>query len=192
MKISKTKVLALASGAGSTFEYLAEKGGQSWQICGLISNKDCGAVKISQSMGYQTVICDPKAFASYEEWDKALAIAAKDFQPDLILLAGFLKKIGPYFLDAFEGMILNTHPSLLPAYGGRGMYGRKIHEQVYNDKKEFSGVTIHWVNEDYDSGQIISQSKVKITEGDSVDTIEAKVKALEKSFLAQTLDELCQ
>lgn len=192
MKISKTKVLALASGAGSTFEYLAEKGSSSWQICGLVADRECGAVKISQSMGFETVICDPKEFNDYKEWDRALALAAKSFQPDLVLLAGFLKKIGPSFLDAFEGMIINTHPSLLPAYGGKGMYGRKIHEQVFKDKKEYTGVSIHWVDEDYDSGQIISQSKLKVLPEDSVDIIEAKVKALEKAFLVETLNELCE
>lgn len=192
MNKSKKKVLVFASGAGSLFEYLAYQNSDSWQICGLITNKPhSGAVKISQNLGLKSRVCLRSEGSTEAQWDLQLTQAAQSFQPDFILLAGFLKRIGPLFLKEFRGRVLNTHPSLLPKYGGKGMYGSKIHAQVFANKDPETGVTIHWVDENYDTGQVIAQKSIDIKNMKSAEAIEATVKSVERDFLFQTLQSLC-
>lgn len=102
-----------------------------------------------------------------------------------IVLAGFLKKISSSIITRFEGRIINLHPSLLPKFGGKGMYGRNVHQAVFDAKEKESGITIHQVNEIYDEGRILAQYKVPIILSDTVDDIEQKVQELEKSYFPE-------
>ena len=94
----------------------------------------------------------------------------KIIDPDLIVLAGFLKKIPTIYIDYFKDKIINIHPSLLPSYGGKGMYGSKIHNKVIENNEKETGITIHYVNNEYDSGEIIFQKNICIEENDTVTT----------------------
>ena len=99
-----------------------------------------------------------------------------------IILAGFLKKISPEIIKRFKGKILNIHPSLLPKFGGKGMYGRHVHQAVFNAREKNTGTTIHEVSEIYDQGKILAQYEVSISESDDVDKIEQKVRLLEEQY----------
>jgi phosphoribosylglycinamide formyltransferase-1 len=114
----------------------------------------------------------------------------KNENPDLIILAGFLLKIPENFAKAFPNKIINIHPALLPNYGGKGMYGRFVHEAVYNNQEKETGITIHYVNEHYDEGQIIFQKTVDITDCYNADEISKKVHQLEIDYYPQIILDL--
>jgi len=109
---------------------------------------------------------------------------------NFIILAGFLRKIGSSIIKKFNNKIVNTHPSLLPKFGGKGMYGLKVHMAVFNAKESVSGVTLHYVNEQYDEGEIIIQKSTSITHCKSAFEVETLVKDLEKKTLLEYLKTL--
>jgi phosphoribosylglycinamide formyltransferase-1 len=110
------------------------------------------------------------------------------FKPDFILLAGYLKKIEENVIRNFAGRMFNSHPSLLPKYGGHGMYGSNVHKQVFQNKEKISGVTIHEVNEEFDQGRIVFQQPIDIQPCKSWEEVESLVKSLEKEFLVDCLN----
>ena len=114
----------------------------------------------------------------------------KQIKPDLIVLAGFLKKIPLSYIEYFENRIVNIHPSLLPKYGGKGMYGSIIHDKVIENKEKETGITIHYVSEHYDSGQIIFQKKTIISDFDTVKTIEEKIHKLEYEYYPKIIESI--
>ena len=116
----------------------------------------------------------------------------QDIKPDLIVLAGFLWVFPNKILEAFPDRVINIHPALLPNYGGKGMYGAKVHESVINNKDEESGISIHYVNEKYDEGEIIFQTKTKIDKDDSPDSLAEKIHQLEYKHFPQVIEQLLQ
>lgn len=107
---------------------------------------------------------------------------------DLIILAGFLLKIPDKFIKAFPGRIINLHPALLPDYGGKGMYGIKVHEAVIANKDKESGITVHYVNEEYDAGEIILQARCAIDPADTPETLAKKIQQLEFEHLPKAVE----
>lgn len=122
--------------------------------------------------------------------DAALCAALKDARADLVILSGYLRKLGPLTLAAFQGRILNTHPALLPKYGGQGFYGRRVHEAVIAAGERETGATIHVVDEEYDHGPVIAQHIIPIDSVDDAESIERKVTAAEPAFFVQTLKRI--
>jgi len=114
----------------------------------------------------------------------------KSMNPDLIVLAGFLWKIPEKIVDAFPNKIINIHPALLPKYGGKGMYGMKVHKAVKANNDKETGITIHYVNENYDEGSIIHQSRIEILPQDDADAIAAKVHKLEYEHFPRIIENL--
>ena len=106
---------------------------------------------------------------------------------EFVLLAGFLKKVGPSVLAAFNGRIINTHPALLPKFGGQGMYGRRVHEAVLAAGEAQSGVSVHLVTGEYDSGPVIAQATVQVHREDTVRTLSERVQVAERALLIETL-----
>ena len=106
------------------------------------------------------------------------------------MLAGFLKKIPISFLDYFKKTIINIHPSILPKYGGKGMYGSRIHDKVIENNEVETGITIHYVSEKYDSGEIIFQKKIVIKENDTPQIIEKKIHELEYKYLPKIIESI--
>jgi phosphoribosylglycinamide formyltransferase 1 len=104
-----------------------------------------------------------------------------------VLLAGYMKKIGPRTLEAFAGRIFNTHPALLPAFGGQGMFGRHVHEAVLESSVATTGATVHLVDADYDTGKIVSQAEVPVMPGDTIDALAERVQQAERELVVQTL-----
>lgn len=111
---------------------------------------------------------------------------------DYIILAGYMRKIGPALLRAFSGKVFNSHPSLLPKYGGQGMYGDRVHEAVIKNGEYETGVTIHIVDGGYDSGMVISQEKVEVLEADSVEDLRRRVQEVEHRLWVKVLQDICE
>ena len=111
-------------------------------------------------------------------------------RPDLIVLAGFLWLIPDYFIKAFPGKIINIHPALLPKYGGKGMYGSRVHESVIENNEKQSGITIHFVNEKYDEGEIILQARCSVSPEDTPDSLAQKIHQLEYAYFPITIKTL--
>lgn len=112
---------------------------------------------------------------------------------DTIVLAGFLLMVPSFLLEAYRSRVINIHPSLLPKFGGKGMYGRYVHEAVVAAGEKVTGITIHHVSEQCDGGEIISQTSVDVCPEDTPETVEAKVHALEKEYFARVVDrEFCR
>ena len=109
---------------------------------------------------------------------------------DIIILAGFLLKIPEQFIKAFPNKIINIHPSLLPKYGGKGMYGMNVHKAVIENKESESGITIHFVNEEYDKGEIILQAKCKVANDDTPESLALKIRALEFEFFPKAIEKI--
>ena len=106
---------------------------------------------------------------------------------DLVILSGYLRKLGPKVLAAFGGRILNIHPALLPRHGGQGMYGRRVHEAVLAAGEPFTGASVHWVDHEYDHGEVLAQTRIPVDPGDTPETLEAKVMAAEPQLYIDVL-----
>lgn len=147
-------------------------------------NPNAYALERAQNNDIETYIIQNKA---PEERDIELAKILGNYDIDLIVLAGYLKIIGNRLLEKYK--IINTHPSLLPKFGGPGMYGMKVHTAVWESHEKFSGPTIHFVNAEYDKGNIITQTKIELKETDTPSVISAKVQAIEKIQLVEILKQ---
>jgi phosphoribosylglycinamide formyltransferase 1 len=109
---------------------------------------------------------------------------------DVIILAGFLLKIPEDFIKAFPNKIINIHPSLLPKYGGKGMYGMNVHNTVIQNKEKESGITIHFVNEEYDKGEVILQAKCDVNENDTPESLSIKIRKLEFEYFPKAIEKI--
>ena len=177
------QIAIFASGAGSNaktiIEYLAvlNKNGKATSTVSLIvSNKpDAGVLTIAAENQIASLVIEKEKFFR----DNAYVDELKAAKIDFIVLAGFLWKIPATLIKAFHGKMINIHPALLPKYGGKGMYGQFVHEAVIANKEKESGITIHYVDEVYDHGQIILQATHLVAEDDTSETLASKVQALE-------------
>ena len=177
MNNTNKKVIIFASGSGSNalkiFEYFNNN--QNIIIDSIYCNNPrASVIKVFQKLSIKTVLFNKK-----ELYESAFLEAIISTNPDLIVLAGFLLKIPEKMVSAFENRIINIHPSLLPKYGGKGMYGLNIHKEVLLNKEKFSGLTIHYVNKEYDKGAVIFQKKIKINEKETPESLSSKVLKLE-------------
>ncbi len=116
----------------------------------------------------------------------------KEYNIDFIVLAGFLLKVPQILIDAFPNRIVNIHPALLPKYGGKGMYGDRVHQAVVDAGEVESGITIHYVNENYDEGAIIFQAKCEVASNDTADAVAEKVHKLEYEHFPRVIEEICK
>jgi len=131
-------------------------------------------------------------YSDEDHLDAAICARLRQFQTDIVVLAGYLKRVGPRVLERYDGRIINIHPSLLPKYGGKGWYGRRVHEAVLASGDRETGVTVHFVDEGYDTGEIIAQGRVPVMEWDTVDDLEARVKAKGNEVLIEVLNEMAK
>lgn len=172
-----------ASGKGSNFSAILEaiqNKKLSSNVAAFVTNKkNCGAELIAKENNIKTF--------SFNSPD--LINNLKNLKVDFIVLAGFLKKLDENFINAFKNRIINIHPALLPSYGGAGMYGMNIHKAVIANKEKFSGITIHYVNENYDEGEIIFQAKVLINENDDENTLAEKIHKLEHEHYPRVIKQ---
>lgn len=189
------KLAVLTSGQGRVLASLIEacqSDKAPVQIVGVIGSRALiGATKLAEAHGIPTATIDRKHHSSFEEWDLAVCDQLKSWESEWVLLSGFLAKIGPRVLETYQERVINSHPSLLPAYGGKGMYGRRVHEAVLAAKEKVTGVTIHFVNAKYDEGPIIAQRECLVQTTDTAESLEQRVVAMEKQFVVETVLSLC-
>jgi phosphoribosylglycinamide formyltransferase-1 len=182
----------LASGAGSSALAIADAIGAGTLAAEarlLVSNKKgCAAFEWAQARGVPTLavptISDPDAA------DEALATALSDAGVELVVLSGYLRRLGPKTLAAYAGRIVNIHPGPLPEFGGEGMYGARVHQAVVAAGVPVSAIVIHVVDEEYDHGPEIARRAIPVTAGDTAEALEARVKAAEPGFFVETLQRL--
>ena len=124
---------------------------------------------------------------SPEDLDAEIGRVLTDAGVDLVVLAGYMKKVGPQTIDRFPGRIVNIHPALLPKFGGVGMYGMHVHRAVLDAGDEVTGITVHLVDQEYDRGPIVAQCEVKVLDGDDAETLAARVLEREHAFYVETL-----
>ena len=161
--------------------------------CVVISNNsDSGAIQRAKQEGIPYYHLSNKTHPEPSELDKAILDALRSHNVNLVILAGYMKKLGPQTLGAYNGRILNIHPALLPKYGGKGMYGRYVHAAVLASGDKITGVTIHVVDAEYDRGPIIAQCQVPVLEGDTVETLSQRVLKREHEFFVETLQKIAE
>lgn len=184
-------LVVFASGGGTTLQAIIdaiEKKELNCQINLVVSNsKDAYALERAKNTGIDTYVIQSK---KADEIDAELETLLNQYEIDLIVLAGYLKKIGPKLVKNYR--IINTHPSLIPKFCGKGMYGMKVHEAVVKAGEKMSGATVHFVNEHYDEGNIISQTQIQVLPTDTADDVAEKVKAAEKIQLIRVIRDLSQ
>jgi phosphoribosylglycinamide formyltransferase 1 len=187
------RIGVLASGEGTTLQALLDacaNGSLAAQVAVVISNNGAaGALKRAQAASIPAFHLSAHTHTDADDLDRAMLECLTTAKIELVVLAGFLKKVGRRTLDAFRGRIVNTHPALLPKYGGRGMYGRHVYEAVLAAGESETGVSIHLVDGEYDHGGVIAQMTVPIQRGDTPDTLAARVQTVERSFLVDTLQK---
>ncbi len=122
--------------------------------------------------------------------DRAILEALRTHEVRVVILAGYMKRIGPLTLDAYRGRILNIHPALLPKFGGEGMYGKRVHEAVLQAGETVTGVTVHLVDDQYDHGPILNQVQVPVLPGDTADTLADRVLLHEHRVYVETLQQI--
>lgn len=187
---SMTKNIALfVSGTGSNARKIIEYFQNNNQVnCPLlISNKSTApALQMATEHGLETMVLNRSDF--YES-EHLLSVLEK-YDIHLLVLAGFLWLVPPYLVAAYPGAIINIHPALLPKYGGKGMYGSHVHQAVKAAGETESGITIHYVNEQYDEGDIIFQARCPLQPDDSPDQIAQRVLQLEHRYFAPTIEQL--
>ena len=184
--MNRYSIVALGSGQGSTIEFFCKKTILEkclFEIKAIVTeNPRAGVLKVAKKFNLPSHIVEYKN-KNFQDWDKKLCEILLSYNPYLIILAGFLKKIGSTVLHQFQNKIINSHPSLIPAFSGPGMYGFKVHQAVIREKKSQTGVSIHVVNSDYDKGPVLVQKIISVKKGMSAVDLEAQVKKLKKIFI---------
>lgn len=184
----------LASHEGTTLQSLFDAfadGRIPGRVSVVVSNNgDAGALRRARQAGIQAVHLSSKTHENPAALDAAIRNVLVAADVDLVFLAGYMKKIGPLVLEAFGGRILNTHPALLPRFGGPGMYGDRVFEAVLEAGETESGVSIHLVDADYDTGAVVRQCRVPVYRADSLADLKARVRVREKEFVVETLAKI--
>jgi phosphoribosylglycinamide formyltransferase-1 len=182
------KILMFASGGGSNvraiLDYFGDQEGVEFPFV-LTNNPKAGVIDIAKAYGVDVMLINKDILAQAHFID-----TIDYYKPHLIVLAGFLWKIPDYMIAAYPNKIINIHPSLLPKYGGKGMYGHHVHEAVIANGEKVSGITIHMVNEQYDEGTILLQKEVKVSKADTAQSLAKKVLALEHEFYPKVIESL--
>jgi len=183
-------IAVLGSGQGSTIEFFCKKTISDkcpFKIKAIVTeNSGAGVLKVAEKFNLPLHVVKYKN-KKFQDWDRELCEVLLSCKPHLIILAGFLKKIGPVVLHQFQNKIINSHPSLLPEFSGHGMYGFKVHQAVIREKKNRTGVSIHVVNSDYDKGPVLVQKIIPVKKGISAEDLETQVKKIEKKLYFETV-----
>jgi len=180
-------IAIFASGNGSNAQRIVDYfiGIPEVRIQAIFTNKkDAGVIEIANNMDIPVVIFSKDDFYKSDMVLQKL----REFEITHIVLAGFLWLIPPGLIDAYRNKIINIHPALLPKFGGKGMYGRHVHEAVKAANERETGITIHLVNENYDEGKYILQKKIELTGLETPEEIAQKVQALEHEYFPQTIE----
>ena len=205
----KKHLIILADGQGTLFSHIlasCQKAHLNAKVLALLSSQPKAPVlEKARKALVPTKVLNLSDFSSFVEWDQALLAYLKQVfrsappiqvgGPPLssegwVLLAGFLKKIGPWTLTDFKNRIINIHPSLLPRHGGVGMYGLHVHRAVIKAQDKKTGISIHFVSKEYDQGPLLAQKEIPVSRTDTPESLQKKVKKEEPDFYVDTLNKL--
>lgn len=185
-------IAVFASGKGSNFRAILEaiNAGKipNSRIAVVISNNaDSGALETARTNNLPALHCSRKQFSSDDEFTTTLLALLRTHGVNFIVLAGYMKKIEARIIREYRNRILNIHPALLPAFGGKGMYGLHVHEAVLRSHQTISGATVHIVDEDYDHGPIVLQEQVKIRPTDTPETLAQRILEIEHKLYPEAI-----
>lgn len=174
------RVVVLVSGGGTNLQAIIDSVNNgtitNTELVGVISNNyGVYALERAQNAGIDNQVVSPKDYPSREAFNDALLEKVNAYNPDLIVLAGFLVVIPEKMIDAYENKIINIHPSLIPSFCGTGYYGLKVHEAALSRGVKVSGATVHYVDKGTDTGPIILQKAVEVKEGDTPKTLQQRI-----------------
>ncbi|MDF2840166.1 MAG: phosphoribosylglycinamide formyltransferase [Clostridia bacterium] len=193
--MSKQKIAVLVSGSGSNLQALIDAvnaGSIKGQIAIVISDSlDAYALQRAEKQVIPTICIDKKACKAEGEFDALLMNSLAAVKPDLIILAGFLSILPCELVAEYKGKIINIHPSLIPAFCGKGFYGEKVHRAAIEYGVKVSGATVHYVDENTDTGPIILQKTVEVSEDDTPATLAKKILPMEHSLLVKAAELYC-
>jgi phosphoribosylglycinamide formyltransferase-1 len=182
------RILIFASGSGSNAENIIKyfENKPTGTVAAVFSNNsNAGVLDKAKKLSVPTVIFSKDDLNSGKVLQNVF-----EFQPDLIVLAGFLLKFPQNLIESYPNAVINIHPALLPKFGGKGMYGMYIHIAVVENKEIETGITIHYVNENYDEGNIIFQQNVALLESDTPESVAAKIHELEQKHFPEIIEKL--
>jgi phosphoribosylglycinamide formyltransferase-1 len=187
-------ISVLASHEGSTLQAVLDACAEG-VIDGLVglvlsNNSGSGALRRATVSGVSTRHLSGVTHPDANALDQAMLASLVEARTDVVLLAGYMKKLGPSTLTHYEGRILNTHPALLPRFGGQGMYGGRVHRAVLDAGETESGATVHLVDGAYDTGEIVAQRVVAVAADDTEQSLAARVQHAERELLVEVLSSL--
>lgn len=188
-KSMKKRIVILASGNGTNAENIIrhfQKTSFAEVVLVLSNNKNAKVLEKAENLNVKTEYFSKDQLISEEGILKTL----QEINADLIVLAGFLLKFPHSIIKEFSNKVVNIHPALLPKYGGKGMYGRFVHEEVLKNNETETGITIHYVNENYDEGAIIFQKSVSLSPEDTPTTVAEKIHILEQEWFPKVIEEI--
>lgn len=192
-KNKKTRIAVFISGSGSNLQSIIdniENGNLNCEISYVIADRECFGLERAEKHGIKSIMLDKKLFGNKLS-DEINAILENGIEKtDYIVLAGYLSILSESFINKWTRKIINIHPSLLPKYGGKGMYGIKVHEAVIANKEKESGCTIHFVDNGIDTGEIITNVKVSVYEEDTPEILQKRVLEKEHILLIEGIKKL--
>ena len=189
--LMKKRIVIFASGSGTNTENIIKHFKQSTiaEVVLVLSNKkDAAVLQKAKKHNIKSLYFDREMLSS----EKGVLKTLQACNPDLIVLAGFLWKFPELILRSFPNKVINIHPALLPKYGGKGMYGTYVHEAIIANNEPETGITIHYVNENYDEGAIIFQEKVALSENETPESVAKKVHQLEYKHFPKVIEQLLE
>jgi phosphoribosylglycinamide formyltransferase-1 len=192
----KVRVAVFGSGLGSVARALIEYAQQSscaYRVVGVLSNRaEAGILGMAGTFGIPAVVLTPRDYATPEDYTAAILEVLERWQVECIALAGYLLKVPSDVVARYQGRIVNTHPSLLPKFGGKGMYGIHVHRAVCQAGERCTGATIHLVTDEYDAGPIREQVRLAVYPTDDPESVMARVQAAERWLYPRALERLCR
>lgn len=194
-RMNGKRIVVLASGEGTNFQAIIDAvsaGKIDAEIVALISDKkNCGAMRRAGENGIRAVSF-PKTEENRRTYFEELASLIRSERPDLIVGAGFMKILPDWLVEEYTMMIINTHPALLPCFGGPGYYGRRVHEKVIESGARISGCSVHFVTPDVDAGPIIVQKAVEVMDDDTPETLSERIKGVEHPALIEAINTVLE
>jgi phosphoribosylglycinamide formyltransferase 1 len=193
---SLLRIGALASHEGTTLQAILDAcadGSLAARVVAVVSNNsDSGALRRARAVGAEALHLSSKTHPDPQLLDGTITSALFERGVEVVMLAGYMKKLGPQLLSRYQGRILNTHPALLPKFGGHGMYGMRVHEAVLRAGESESGSSVHLVDAEYDTGRVLAQARVPVVSGDTPESLAARVQERERRLVVTVLNQVAK